>query len=102
MKPETIFRNRVVLPFLKKLPRCDITSVQQLARSGDPDLLICLCGRFIAIELKARKGAKISKLQIWKLNKITDAGGISLVVYPENWQDTKNILTQLSTAGSLA
>lgn len=91
-KPETKFRNGTVIPFLKSLPHCDITSVQQLARSGDPDLYICLAGVFVALELKASATSKLRPLQEWKLAKIKAAGGIALVAYPENWQDVKQTL----------
>ena len=42
--------------------------------SGIPDLIICLDGKFIAIELKFGNG-KVSKIQKYVLNKIQDAGG---------------------------
>jgi hypothetical protein len=100
MKPETKFRNNYVIPFLHSLHQCDVTSVQQLSRSGDPDLYICLRGKFIAMEIKASEGSKPRKLQVWKLEKIKKAQGISLVVYPENWEDTKTFLLELCSSNS--
>lgn len=50
--------------------------------SGIPDFLICLNGVFIAIEAKAGKGTTTA-LQERELRRITDAGGIALVVYEE-------------------
>jgi len=50
--------------------------------SGIPDFLICMNGVFIAIEAKAGKGTTTA-LQERELRRITDAGGIALVVYEE-------------------
>jgi tartrate dehydratase alpha subunit/fumarate hydratase class I-like protein len=47
--------------------------------SGVPDILICLHGRFIAIECKAGKG-KVTALQQSNLDAIQRAGGVALVV----------------------
>ena len=47
-------------------------------KAGVPDLLICLNGLFIGIEVKSEKG-KLSELQEKHLQQIKDAGGISLM-----------------------
>lgn len=46
--------------------------------AGIPDLLICVRGRFAAIELKAPKG-KTTPAQAYQLSKIAQAGGVSIV-----------------------
>jgi hypothetical protein len=43
--------------------------------SGIPDLIICLQGRFVGIELKTKKGV-VSKIQNYIGDKLTKAGGI--------------------------
>jgi hypothetical protein len=48
-------------------------------RSGVPDILCCLHGRFVAIECKAN-GGKTTRLQDSNLTAIAQAGGIALVV----------------------
>ena len=53
------------------------------ANNGTPDILVCLCGRFIGIECKAGKG-KPTALQIKNLRDIDHAGGLSLVVNETN------------------
>lgn len=53
------------------------------ANNGTPDILACLCGRFIGIECKAGKG-KPTALQIKNLRDIDHAGGLSLVVNETN------------------
>ena len=47
----------------------------------------CLNGKFVALELKKDAKAPIGKLQVHILNLINDAGGLGLVVYPENWEE---------------
>lgn len=53
------------------------------ANNGTPDILACLCGKFIGIECKAGKG-KPTALQIKNLRDIDHAGGLSLVVNETN------------------
>ena len=51
--------------------------------SGVPDFLVCYKGWFIGIEAKANNG-KVTALQDFNLNKITKAGGMTLVVNEES------------------
>ena len=50
------------------------------ARSGVPDLLLCVHGRFIALEVKRPSSGRVSKLQEIETKKINAAGGMALVV----------------------
>jgi hypothetical protein len=93
-KPETVFRNGQVIPFLKKLKHTFYQSIQQMAISGTPDILLCVRGRFVALELKS-KGGKPTALQNYVLDQITKADGISLVASPTNWSEVKELLTNL-------
>lgn len=54
-------------------------------KSGIPDLLVCDCGRFLGIELKANNG-KPSLLQLHNLKKIREAGGIGVLLYPKEFE----------------
>lgn len=47
--------------------------------SGTPDILACLNGRFIGIEVKKPVGGKVSELQKLKIKEIQRAGGIAFV-----------------------
>jgi Holliday junction resolvase len=53
------------------------------ANNGTPDILVCFCGRFIAIEAKAGRG-RPTALQIKNLRDIEHAGGVSLVINETN------------------
>lgn len=93
-KPETVFKERV-LRDLKTLPLCWFSKIQQVAINGTPDILLCLNGIFIAIELKKDAKSKTSKLQDYNLQKIREAGGLSFVVYPDIWNDVLDDLRQI-------
>lgn len=53
------------------------------ANNGTPDILVCLDGRFIAIEAKAGRG-KPTALQIINLRRIHEAGGVAMVINEKN------------------
>lgn len=57
-------------------------------KEGIPDVLCCCNGYFLAIELKAANG-KPSLLQLYNLNKIDEAGGFGILLYPNMWDDFK-------------
>ena len=48
--------------------------------SGVPDILACVKGRFIGIEVK-KAGGVVSKLQTHNIDMITMSGGIAFVAY---------------------
>lgn len=95
MKEETKFRIGHIDPFLKKLKNCKDFSIQQMAIRGTPDKLICLYGRFVGMEIK-RRGEKPDPLQAIELAAITKAGGIAMVVDPDNWGWARGKLRRLS------
>lgn len=83
-KPETLFRKEVVTA-LKSLERIKIFSIQQSTIVGTPDLLICLNGRFVALELKSNQG-KASALQEYQIEQVNKSGGYGIIVTPSNWK----------------
>lgn len=46
---------------------------------GTPDLIACINGYFIAIEVKREKGGRVTPIQLRKIQDIKDAGGIAFV-----------------------
>ena len=59
--------------------------------SGTPDLLCCINGHFLAIEVKAQDGVP-SELQLQKIKDIRNAGGFAYVAYPSGWTKLKDII----------
>lgn len=47
--------------------------------AGTPDILACIDGRFIGIEVKKPKGGIVSPLQKLKIKQIRNAGGVGFV-----------------------
>ena len=47
--------------------------------AGTPDILACVKGVFVGIEVKKPKGGRVSDLQKLKIKQIEQAGGIGIV-----------------------
>ena len=70
----------------------------QFTKAGIPDLLICCNGHFLGVELKAPKG-KPSELQLWNIKKIKEAGGVAMVLYPDQFDSFKELIHELKGGG---
>lgn len=64
------------------------------SENGTPDILACVNGYFLAIEVKADNG-KPTELQLVKINDIRKAGGFAYVAYPSGWEKLKDIIDGL-------
>ena len=62
--------------------------------SGIPDITGCYMGRFFGIECKAGKNT-LSALQRMQLDRISDAGGHTLVINEENVEDVREMLMNI-------
>ena len=92
-KPETVFKERVQKDLFTMFgDSCWVEKIQQVAIRGTPDLLICICGDFIAFELKKDEDSEPDRLQTHKLMAITKAGGKAYTVHPGNWKLIKEKL----------
>ena len=60
-------------------------------KSGVPDILACCKSYFMGIEIKAT-GGKPSDLQIYNLNKIDQAGGKAILLYPKDFDLFKQLI----------
>lgn len=66
-------------------------------RAGIPDIIVCYCGQFIAIECKAGKNTTTA-LQRKELRAIEDAGGYALVINETNIEQVDAVLHQIKEA----
>lgn len=57
-------------------------------RSGVPDIIGCIKGKFFALEIKAEKGHP-SELQLYEIRKIKESGGYARVLYPKEFESFK-------------
>ena len=62
--------------------------------AGIPDLLICVNGYFVAVEVKGDRG-KPSELQLHNIERIKKAGGVGLVLYPKDFDGFKDLIHEL-------
>lgn len=65
-----------------------------MTKRGVPDILACVNGYFVGIEVKATKG-KPSDIQLYQQQKIIDSGGVSIVLYPSGFDDFKILIEDL-------
>lgn len=63
-------------------------------KKGVPDLLCCVNGYFLAIEVKAENG-KATDLQRWNIEKIKKAGGRALILKPSQFEEFKRLIFEL-------
>lgn len=63
----------------------------EFTKAGIPDILACVNGVFLAIEVKSATG-KPSKLQLYTIDEIKLAGGVALVLYPKDFDKFKSLV----------
>lgn len=65
-----------------------------ISKVGVPDLIVCVKGNFLGIEVKKEKGT-ISHIQQWNINKIRQSGGHSICIKPSDFDEFKSNLYNL-------
>ena len=85
MTPEKRFENKVK-SYLEEIGAWFIKywAGAKYTKEGIPDLLTCIDGKFVAIEVKADHGAP-KLIQIVTLRKIRAAKGIGILLYPKDF-----------------
>ena len=79
MKEKTI--ERQIRNYLTSVGAWHIkTHGNMFSRAGTPDILACVNGRFVAIEVK-RPGGVVSELQKANIELIKKAGGVAFIAY---------------------
>jgi Holliday junction resolvase len=63
-------------------------------KKGIPDILACVNGYFVGIEVKAQNG-KPSDLQLYHCEKIRKSGGFAFVLYPSGFEKFKTFVENL-------
>ena len=88
MASEKIFENKIKV-FLKSIGAYFIkTHGDRFSRVGTPDIIACLNGHFVAVEVKAENG-KPSELQLYHIAQIIKAGGYGCILYPKDFDKFK-------------
>ena len=63
-------------------------------RKGVPDILVCCKGYFVGVETKGAKGTP-TPLQLYNRDEIRKAGGIAVILYPEQFESFKDLIEQV-------
>lgn len=64
-------------------------------KSGVPDLLCCINGYYVGVEIKAANG-KPSELQLYNLRLIHGNGGYGILLYPNDFDTFKAFVKALN------
>lgn len=82
---ETRLKNLIIQAIRRKYPSTQLWMYKTSDRftRGIPDLIICLNGKFIALEIKIPRG-KIEPIQTYTINEINRSGGNAFIVYSVN------------------
>ncbi len=94
-KEESKFWHKI-RPSLLALPNTWFERITQVSTRGTPDVIMCINGWFVALELKKSEKEKPDPLQEFKLGKIREANGFAFVCHPKNWETLLEFLTELS------
>lgn len=65
-----------------------------ISKTGVPDLLACINGKFVGLEVKKENG-KPSEIQLWNIEQIKKSGGIAMVVKPSDYENVKKLIEKL-------
>lgn len=66
----------------------------RMTKSGIPDLICCVNGFSLWIEVKGQSG-RASELQSYNVKKIRQSGGFAFIVYPSGWLTLKHFIDEL-------
>ena len=80
---------------LREIPNSWWVKLNDRTTIGLPDILGCVSGIFIAIELKTT--SKVTAIQAYTLRQIERSNGQSFVMTPSNYWDVIKFLGKLST-----
>lgn len=95
MAAEKTFENQIK-SFLNTLPNTWYFKywAGPYSKSGIPDIIACVNGHFVGIEVKAPSG-HASELQKRNVKLIQDANGKAYIVYPKDFEKLKQELKDL-------
>ena len=93
LTPERKVKNKVVALLKAHSVYYFFPATYGMGRSGVPDVVCCMRGRFLGIECKAGTN-KPTPLQLRELTAIQEAGGVSLVINETNIDTLEKLLNE--------
>lgn len=91
LTPEALVKKRIVYMLQKADIYYTTPATYGRGRSGVPDILACVKGRFLGIEAKTVKN-KPTALQEREMSRIRDSGGVTIVVDETNLHALKALI----------
>lgn len=91
---EKNFERRIVKALKQKGAWILKTHGGAMQRGGIPDLLCCINGMFLGLELKASNG-RVSELQKHNICEIRKSGGLAFVVYPDDFDAVMELIDRM-------
>lgn len=97
---EKQFENKIK-DFLKSLPKTWFFKywAGPMSKAGIPDIIACVAGTFVGIEVKAPNG-KPSELQKRNIRLIRECGGVAYILYPKDFLQFKKDIYKLLNINS--
>jgi Holliday junction resolvase len=92
--PEGIVKAKVVGILKEEDAYYFFPATHGYGRSGVPDIIACVNGRFLAIECKAGKN-KPTALQVREIESIRRRGGVAIVANEENWDAVRDLVRKM-------
>lgn len=86
---ESAFQSKV-MKWLNNYCYCVKFNASGISKSGVPDILCCIKGHFVGLELKTDIGTP-SPLQLFNIGDIIKNDGIGVILKPKIWNDFKDI-----------
>lgn len=89
MAAEKVFENKIK-KYLDSLPNCWYFKfwAGPYSKSGIPDIIALINGKFVGIEVKGPKGVA-SELQKRNIRLINKCGGYGVILYPKDFEQFK-------------
>ena len=81
---------------IKKMPSTKITKIQQVGRVGDMDIVLCVNGHYVEIEMKKDGKTCPEPLQMWSLQEANRCRGYGFIAFPAVWDELYKLLLWMS------
>jgi Holliday junction resolvase len=94
--PEKIVKDKVVSVLKSEGVYYFFPATHGFGRSGVPDIVCCVSGKFLAIECKAN-GNKPTALQIREIESIRRNDGVAIIVDETNWDMVRDLVKRLKS-----
>ena len=92
--PEKIVKDKVVGILKEEGTYYFFPATHGFGRSGVPDIICCVNGRFLAVECKAGTN-KPTALQVREIESIRRCNGVAVVANEENWDTVRELVRKL-------